>query len=655
MEQWQRQHGRSRHSRSVRYSLRRLNEGFASWMECFCVDALFPEWRMWETYLTDHYTDSLDTDSLATSHPVEVEIDDPSEIDEIFDDLAYSKGSVIVRMLHSYLGPEAFRVGVSAYLKKHAYSNATTQDLWAALAASSGKDVASMMSAWSLQQNYPLITVKSAKIDGSGQQLTIDVTQRKFLSHALQEKDGTKWSVPLSIAVAGSDDRSDTQLLTAGEGRFEFKLAATDAASSSGSASAAARAWKLNPSQTFFYRTVYPLPHYTLLRASLGAFSAEDRMGLQDDLFAAFRAGLVPFALLAEFVEEGYVTARMEGSYAVWADLTANLKALGSCLKSAAPELYTKFCTWAIHLYRLVLERLGWEAQAHEEHSQSMLRGLILSALVGWNDVATNKECCRRFYAFIVEEKTQLATRGSQAAALAASSSATSGAVPAGTLSPDIRSAVYSAVVVSGGVLGYEMMLARYHAQVSASGSGNNREEAVRCLQALGCVSDRAQLAATLDWALDESNSDAGCVRAEDACGLILHAASACAPGVWDFLKRRWADVVTVFEGGAFALPSIVGIGVHFCSEVINAEYAAFMKRNKAPSAERAVKQTVERMQANTKMMAREEKNITKWIGNRVGQLKIAAAAAAGANAAPAAAASTSASSSSGKGKSKAK
>ena len=613
---------------------------------------------MWETYLTDHYTDSLDTDSLQSSHPVEVEIDDPSEIDEIFDDLAYSKGSVIVRMLHSYLGPEAFRVGVSAYLKKHAYANATTQDLWSALTASSGKDVASMMSAWSLQQNYPLVTVKSAKLDARGEQLTIEVTQRKFLSHALQEKDATKWSVPLSIVVAASESRSETQLLTAGEGKFEFKLdAPMDAAaasSSSGSGPASARAWKLNPSQTFFYRTVYPLPHYAILRTSLAAFPAEDRMGLQDDLFAAFRAGLVPFALLAEFVEEGYVAARMETSYAVWADLTANLKALGSCLKSAAPELYSKFCTWATHLYRQVLERLGWEAQMHEEHSQSMLRGLILSALVGWNDVATCKECCRLFYAFIVDEKTHLAIRGSQAAALAASSSAAAGAVPAGTLSPDIRSAVYSAVVSCGGALGYEMMLARYHSQAAASGSGNNREEAVRCLQALGCVADRAQLAATLDWALDECKSDTGCVRAEDACGLILHAASACAPGVWDFLKHRWPDVVAVFEGGAFALPSIVGIGVHFCSEVINAEYAAFMKRNKAPSAERAVKQSVERMQANTKMMAREEKNITKWIGNRVGQLKIAAAAAgAGANAAPAAAASSA--TPAGKGRAKAK
>lgn len=48
-------------------------------------------------------------------------------------------------MLSSYLGVETFLNGVAKYLKKHAYGNATTEDLWAALGEESGSDVAAFM------------------------------------------------------------------------------------------------------------------------------------------------------------------------------------------------------------------------------------------------------------------------------------------------------------------------------------------------------------------------------------------------------------------------------------------------------------------------------------------------------------------------------
>jgi aminopeptidase N len=48
-------------------------------------------------------------------------------------------------MLSSHLGVETFLNGVTNYLKKHAYGNATTEDLWAALGESAGTDVAEFM------------------------------------------------------------------------------------------------------------------------------------------------------------------------------------------------------------------------------------------------------------------------------------------------------------------------------------------------------------------------------------------------------------------------------------------------------------------------------------------------------------------------------
>lgn len=46
-----------------------------------------------------------------------------------------------------------------AYVKKHAYGNAGTKDLWAALSAASGKDVAALMDCWTKQMGYPVLKV----------------------------------------------------------------------------------------------------------------------------------------------------------------------------------------------------------------------------------------------------------------------------------------------------------------------------------------------------------------------------------------------------------------------------------------------------------------------------------------------------------------
>ena len=83
-----------------------MNEGYASFVEFLCVDHLFPDFKIWTQFVTDVYTTALDLDALKNSHPIEVPIGHPDEIDEIFDDISYNKGACIIRMLHNYIGDE---------------------------------------------------------------------------------------------------------------------------------------------------------------------------------------------------------------------------------------------------------------------------------------------------------------------------------------------------------------------------------------------------------------------------------------------------------------------------------------------------------------------------------------------------------------------
>ena len=110
-----------------------LNEGFASWVEYLAVDYLFPEWNMWTQFVTDDYAHARDLDALDNTHPIEVEVHHPREIDEIFDAISYQKGASVIRMLHEYLGEADFKKGLHDYLTKHSYGNAATADLWEAL------------------------------------------------------------------------------------------------------------------------------------------------------------------------------------------------------------------------------------------------------------------------------------------------------------------------------------------------------------------------------------------------------------------------------------------------------------------------------------------------------------------------------------------
>jgi aminopeptidase N len=62
-----------------------LNEGFATWVEYFAVDKLFPEWNIFEQFVHDDFGRALTLDGLASSHPIEVPIRIAAEVDEIFD------------------------------------------------------------------------------------------------------------------------------------------------------------------------------------------------------------------------------------------------------------------------------------------------------------------------------------------------------------------------------------------------------------------------------------------------------------------------------------------------------------------------------------------------------------------------------------------
>ena len=104
------------------------------------------------------------TYSHTHTHPSQVPVNAPSEVEEIFDAISYAKGSCVIRMLHDWIGVEDFRTGLGNYLKKFAYQNARTEDLWASLEDVSKKPVATVMSTWTKQMGYPVLSVDGKQV-----------------------------------------------------------------------------------------------------------------------------------------------------------------------------------------------------------------------------------------------------------------------------------------------------------------------------------------------------------------------------------------------------------------------------------------------------------------------------------------------------------
>ena len=124
-----------------------LNEAFASFMADEIVDAWRPATGARLQALAAKSQVMAD-DSLATARRIRQPVRSTSEAQEAFDSVTYAKGRAVLAMTEAWLGPDAFRAGLRGYLQRHAWGNATADDLYAALGeASGGRDVAGVMAA----------------------------------------------------------------------------------------------------------------------------------------------------------------------------------------------------------------------------------------------------------------------------------------------------------------------------------------------------------------------------------------------------------------------------------------------------------------------------------------------------------------------------
>ena len=167
-----------------------LNESFANMMEYVAIDALHPEWRMWEDFATNEVTAALRRDSLDGVQSVQADVNHPDEISTLFDPaIVYAKGGRLLVMVRKLIGEEAFRAGLKSYFEKFAYKNTVGNDLWQELESASGQPIVNLMNAWISQPGLPVVSVSSSYN-------TAILSQERFFIGEHQPSD-TLWPIPL--------------------------------------------------------------------------------------------------------------------------------------------------------------------------------------------------------------------------------------------------------------------------------------------------------------------------------------------------------------------------------------------------------------------------------------------------------------------------
>jgi puromycin-sensitive aminopeptidase len=355
-----------------------LNEAFATFMEMKAVDAWKPEWQRWTTFGVSRAA-AFGVDGLWATRPIEFPVRAPRDADAMFDVLTYEKGASVLRMLEQYLGEDVFRAGVRDYLRAHAYDNADTGDLWAALGRASSQPIPAVMDGWIFRPGYPLVTARR-----EGDALVLAQQRFTYLPApppwAPAEPAGEPWRVPVQVRVgAGEQARVERVLLDGGEARVPLPRGTSYAL--------------VNEGGHGFYRVRYApeLLDALLARVPHGLAPIE-RFNLVSDTWAAAVAGLIPVTQYLDLATRFHADRDRN----VWTMLLASLHSLARALGA---EDRPRLAAYVRDLLAPAVSELGWAPQRGEDELRRQLRGDLLRALGTLGDDAPTQARAAEEYA----------------------------------------------------------------------------------------------------------------------------------------------------------------------------------------------------------------------------------------------------------------
>jgi puromycin-sensitive aminopeptidase len=533
-----------------------LNEAFATWMAYKIVDQWRPDWRVWMDFEVGKGA-ALHLDALRSSHPIRAEIHNAEEAGEAFDAITYEKGGAILRMIEAWLSADRFRDGIRLYMRRHREANATADDLWGALAESSGQPILELANGWIRQTGYPLVEV----IEKNG---ILTLKQRRFFSDPEAREQGvaTRWLVPVVLRfrdrtgvheqrVLLRPDADEQQVDLGADGAIEWVLA--------------------NAGARGFYRASYDAESLRRLIAALPDLEASERMSLVSDQWALVRSGKAPAAPFLDLL----AGLQGEADHVVLDEVVGRLAWLEH--RGTADADRVPFQQFVARSFKAVGAELGWQPREGEGDERRLQRAAVLRALT------------------LVAREPHAVMEAQERFALLAKKSANA-------VDPNLLDIVVAAAARAADDARFDELQALARAEVDPAAKR-------RFLHALAMVEAPALVERAVALALTDA------VQMQDFSSFMgtLLANRYAREQAWLMLRTRWADVRRKADSPMLLRRLVEALGsLPERSHLVAIE--EFLAAHPIEGARQAIAQTLERLRADVALRERLMPEVGAWL-----------------------------------------
>uniref|UniRef100_A0A8D0GG12 Aminopeptidase n=1 Tax=Sphenodon punctatus TaxID=8508 RepID=A0A8D0GG12_SPHPU len=567
-----------------------LNEGFAKFMEYVSVSITHPDLKV-EDYFLDKCFDAMEVDALNSSHPISTPVEDPAQIQEMFDDVSYEKGACILNMLREYLNPDVFKAGLVKYLTEFSYQNTKNEDLWNSMntntnicptgdtqgsqqhndgfctrsqetsssshwTRSETFDVKTIMNTWTLQKGFPLITVT---VKGKN----VHLQQEHYMKGSESSTTGYLWHVPLTYITSKSDITQRFLLRT----KADVLILPEEVE------------WiKFNVGMNGYYIVHYEDDGWDalirLLKENHTAIGSNDRANLINNVFQLVS---VKKLSIAKALDLSLYLQHESQIMPVFQGMNELIPMYKLMEKRDMDDVENQLKGYIVNLFKNLIDKQSWNDEG--SLSERMLRSSLLVF------------ACVRKYQPCVDKAEEYFTKWKESN---------------GTfrLPNDVKFAVYA--VGAQTVKGWDFLFSKY--ELPAFNTEKNLIEA-----ALAISRNKEKL----QWLMDQGLLG-DTIKTQDLPHIIVYIGKNPSGYqlAWKFLKENWHKFVQKFELGSRSLAHMVmGVTNQYSTRTQLAEVKEFFSSLEERSSQlRFVQQAVETIEENIRWMDINFEKIKMWL-----------------------------------------